>query len=194
MWIRIVIGVSALCFLTGCGNAVGDSDNQNVDTQIEHSTRSDRNDFASTYGALPNTVPPASIADLQTRIVARLKKGLDGGYFPNTVPDPERMLRELVNPGQSKGWVMVNGNRRLYLVKRHLRLVPKTNPNKDFSKFCDVGKLYSGYVAPRPFTELIIQTESLQEITANPYGLLVCDHADTLKLKLLNANHPIFET
>ena len=145
----------------------------------------------SSIGLLPDTAPSAEIQSIQKRVSEILQAGLSEDYFTDDIPNPDMMLLEMGGAGQPRGWTMVGNARRLYLVERHLRPVLQKDVARDFSKFCETKNLYSGYVAPRPFTKQTVQAEALLEITASPYGLLVCNQSDELKLKLLDAEHPI---
>lgn len=194
MWNKLIFGSLAAAMITACGPAVSEED-QTVDDSRRKMTTPEPSALTefpfSTIGLLPETAPSAAVQLIQTRVSMILEMGLSDDYFTDNISDPDTMLLEVGGAGQPQGWTMVGNARRLYLMKRHLRPVLQNISTREFSEFCGVDNLYSGYVAARPFTEQTVQAEALLEITASPYGLLVCDQADKLKLKLLNADHPI---
>lgn len=192
MWNKIIIGTLATFALAACGQAVGESPSTS-DKAGKEVVSSGLDDLIERVGALPDQTPPPKIKSVQNRTAALLNLGLIEAYFSEDVSDPDEMLVQIGGIGQSSGWEMGPSGRRLFLVKRHLKPVSEEKKNSFDASLCDSGSLYSGYVAARPYTRETVTLESLLEVTASPYGVLVCDREGGIDIKLVQADDPVLE-
>lgn len=134
-------------------------------------------------GQLPETKPNRKIAKLQKRVQEDLKIGFLPEAFEG-LRDPDATIIMFGRSNNQPTWVMNDQRRVAHLVIRHLKRAKKS---EDYpANFCAKGRVYSGFIAARPYTQFDFHSTALQTTTVIPYGLFVCDTGSTLTYKLVS--------
>ena len=134
-------------------------------------------------GQLPETKPNRKIAKLQKRV----KEDLKIGFLPEAfegLRDPDATIIMFGRSNNQPTWVMNDQRRVAHLVIRHLERAKKSENYP--ANFCAKGRVYSGFIAARPYTQFDFHSTALQTTTVIPYGLFVCDTGSTLTYKLVS--------
>ena len=191
MWNKIAISISTFCTLTGCGNILGEADNDptSVTNAIINHTDHRPN---QPIGLLSEPSSDANVAAVEDRLSVYLQGNISRITFAEgTVP-------YLQSAGRSEPPMNLNIRgfkppRGLTLVIRHLELAAISELSGLSLKPCETGSLYTGYAAANQSLDVYLETETGPVWDwAIPYGLVVCDTGKNFDVLALPVGHIIF--
>ncbi len=191
MWTRIVVTVSAISLLIGCGNSVDEAGDNPGSIRDTTKTHADRGPYQP-IGYLSKPSSNANVAAIEDRLSIYLKGDLSRITFAEgTVP-------YLQSAGRSKPPLNLNvrgfkSPRGLTLVIRHLERVATSELSGLHMKPCETGSLYTGYAAANQSLDVYVETETGPVWDwAIPYGLVVCDAGENFDVLALPVSHIVF--